>query len=75
MHLKIKKITQTPFTFFSNHILMPLSYAVWMDLLCGNLPACFMELRLILESLAGFSLIDLFSQESEFFEKMQNAFY
>ncbi len=53
----------------------PLSYAVWMDLLCGNLPACFMELRLILESLAGFSLIDSFSQESEFFEKMQNAFY
>ena len=54
---------------------MPQNYAVWIDLLYGNLPACFMELRLILESLAGFSLIDSFSQEFEFFEKMLNAFY
>jgi len=72
---KNKENYTNSFYFFSNHILMPQSYAVWMDLLYGNLPACFMELRLILESLAGFSLIDSFSQESDFFEKMLNAFY
>jgi len=61
------------FYFFSNYILMPQSYAIWMDLLCGNLPACFIELRLILESLAMFFLIGPFSQESEFFKEMLNS--
>ena len=37
--------------FFIHHILMPSSYAIQTDLLTGNLPACFMQLRLMLESL------------------------
>ena len=72
-YTKNKENYTNSFYFFSNHILMPLSYAVWMDLLCGNLPACFIELRLILESLAMFFLIGPFSQESEFFKEMLNS--
>ena len=33
-------------------ILQPMAYRVYLDLLLGNLPAFFMELRLLLESLA-----------------------
>ena len=66
---KNKENYTNSFHFFSNHILMPQSYAVWMDLLCGNLPACFMELRLILESLAEFPLIDSFLRNLNFLRK------
>ena len=37
--------------FFLYHILMPSSYAIHTDLLIGNLPACFTELRLMFESM------------------------
>ena len=38
--------------FFTHHILLPYSYAIYTDLMVGNLPACFMELRAMLEALA-----------------------
>lgn len=45
-------------SFFTYHVLMPFSYAIYLDLLAGNVPACFMELRLMLESLAKCYLAD-----------------
>lgn len=45
-------------TFFTYHILMPFSYAIYSDLLTGNVPACFMELRLMLESLVKCCMAD-----------------
>lgn len=55
--------------FFLLHILMPFSYAIYVDLLVGNIPACFMELRLILESLAKCYLADSRYANRDFFEK------
>jgi len=43
---------RNPMSFFLYHILMPQSYAILADLLVGNLPACFIELRLMLETMA-----------------------
>ncbi len=57
-----------PFRFFLYHVLMPQSYAVLADLLMGNLPACFMELRLMLETMAESYLADLHSTNEAFFE-------
>ncbi len=55
--------------FFFYHILMPLSYAIHTDLLIGNLPACFMELRLILESLSKCYIADLRYPDRNFFQE------
>lgn len=58
--------------FFLYNILMPLSYAIYTDLLIGNLPACFMELRLMLESLVKCYLADLkYPKQSFFQEKLE----
>src|SRR5215813_7897843 len=38
--------------FFLLHVLMPQSYALLVDLLSGNLPICFTELRMMVEGLA-----------------------
>lgn len=56
-------------TFFTYHILMPFSYAVYLDLLAGNIPVCFMELRLMLESLAKCYLADSKYSEVAFFQE------
>ena len=55
-------------TFFTYHVLMPFSYAIYLDLLAGNVPACFMELRLMLESLAKCYLADSRHTEATFFQ-------
>ena len=55
--------------FFTYHVLMPFSHAVYMDLLAGNVPACFMELRLMLESLARCYLADSRHPEVPFFQR------
>lgn len=58
--------------FFIHHILVPSSYAIQTDLLIGNMPACFMELRLMLESLAKCYLADLkYPDETIFREKLE----
>jgi hypothetical protein len=54
---------------FLNHILMPFSYAIYIDMLAGNIPACFMELRLILESLVKCYLADLEYPDRTFFQE------
>jgi hypothetical protein len=55
--------------FFIYHILMPYSYAIYVDLLAGNLPVCFMQLRLMLESLAKCCLADSRYADQPFFQQ------
>jgi len=55
--------------FFIYHILMPYSYAIYVDLLAGNLPVCFMQLRLMLESLAKCYLADSRYANQPFFQR------
>ncbi len=57
-----------PFRFFLYHVLMPQSYAILADLLMANLPACFMELRLMLETMAESYLANLYPNNEPFFE-------
>ncbi len=54
---------------FLHHILMPFSYAIYMDMLAGNIPVCFMELRLMLESLVKCYLADLKYPDRTFFQE------
>jgi len=54
--------------FFIYHVLVPFSYAIYLDLLAGNVPACFMELRFMLESLAKCYMADLRYPEVQFFQ-------
>lgn len=57
---------------FVFRILMPLSYAVFLDLLAANLVACFAELRIITEGLAKAYLADqLFSEMGFFAERLE----
>ena len=49
-------------------VLMPISYAIHLDFLTGNLPACFMQLRTLLEQLAKCFLSDLKYQDLAFFQ-------
>lgn len=55
--------------FFLHHILMPFSYAIHVDILTGNIPACFMALRLMLESLVKCYLADLKYPDQTFFQE------
>ena len=54
---------------FVHHILMPMSYAIYTDLLASNLVACFIELRLMLESLVKCYYADLKYPNETFFQK------
>lgn len=60
--------SQSCMAFFSHHILMPYSYAIYSDLHAGNLPVCFMQLRVILESLTKCYLADTKYPEETFFQ-------
>jgi hypothetical protein len=53
--------------FFCLNILMPVSYALYLDLRSGNLPVCFSQLRLLLESLAKCYMADLTFGDVSFF--------
>jgi hypothetical protein len=44
--------TETVWAFLSHHALLPLANAMVVDLFTGNLPGCFMLLRLLVETLA-----------------------
>lgn len=55
-------------TFFYAHVLMPQSSAMYLDLLSGNLPICFAELRLMVESLAKSFYLDRKYQGNIFFQ-------
>ncbi|MBC7108977.1 MAG: hypothetical protein H5T41_09400 [Methanomassiliicoccales archaeon] len=50
--LKAEEAITHPLVFFAMHVFMPMSYGIYVNLLIGNLPACFMELRLIHETMA-----------------------
>lgn len=55
--------------FFTCHVLMPGCYSISINLLAGGLPACYHELRLILESLAKCYLADCHYRELSSFEE------
>ncbi len=64
-------------TFFLTHVFMPQSYGIHVDLLSGNLPMCFAELRLMVESLAKCFYADLQYPKNLFFKerisRLENA--
>ncbi|MEM3886522.1 MAG: hypothetical protein QXO82_05640 [Candidatus Methanomethylicia archaeon] len=47
-----ERLMRSPIFFYVHQILLPSSYAIYCDVLIGNLPACFMQLRFMLEALA-----------------------
>jgi len=62
-----EKALRSPMFFYINNVLFPFSYAMLVDLLVGNVPACYMELRFMLESLAKCYLAERFGA-GKFFE-------
>lgn len=65
----IREYTERSMGFFIHHILMPSSYAIYVDLLTANLPVCYMELRLILESLVKCYFADSRYPQLSFFQE------
>ena len=63
-----EEYTNRPIIFFVFNVLMPFSYGIFVDLLVGNLPACFYELRVMLESIAICYIADLHPDKDLFFE-------
>jgi len=56
-----------PMAFFALHVFMPLSYGIYVNLLIGNLPACFMQLRLIHEAMAKCYFAEKIDSSQEYF--------
>ena len=56
-----------PMAFFVLHIFMPMSYGIYVNLLLGNLPACFMQLRLIHEAMAKCYFVEKIDSSQEHF--------
>jgi hypothetical protein len=72
---KIKNPSNWAMWGFVIYIFQPLCHSLYVDLLAGNLPACFFEIRLLLEALAEHYLADvkypphlLFEQKLELLE-------
>ncbi len=59
--------------FFIFHALLPYSYGIYLELLAANLPVCFIELRLLLETLAKCYLADLNYPDLSFFQEKLNS--
>ncbi len=55
--------------FFIYHTLLPCSYAIYLELIAANLPVCFIELRLLLETLVKCYLADLRHPNLSFFQE------
>jgi len=51
-------LVRSAFLFSIFHVIWPLSMGILVDLLVGNLPACFMQLRLLVETAAKALLVD-----------------
>jgi hypothetical protein len=66
----LKEYATHPMLFSVLHILMPFSYAIFTDLLIGNLPACFYELRVMLELIAKCYIAELHSEDLFFEDKL-----
>ncbi len=60
--------TRSALTVYAFHILLPQSYAIYLDLLAGNIPACFSEVRIMLESLVKCHYADLHYSNEPFFQ-------
>ena len=67
-----ESLVKSAFTFSVVHIVMPLSYGILYDFLFGNLPACFMQLRTITETLVKAYYAD--TVETDFFETKLQRF-
>ncbi len=65
----VEKWSESPMAIFALHMLMPMSYAIKTDLLSGNILVCFMELRLMLESIVKCYLADIKHRDSTFFQE------
>ncbi len=59
--------------FYTYHVLMPTSNAIFISLLTGNLPACFRELRFMVEMLAKCYLADIHYSNLSFFRDRLRA--
>lgn len=64
-----KLYTESAMNFYAYNSLMPSSNALLVDLLTGNLPACFRELRFMIEMLAKCYLADSRYAQLTFFEQ------
>ena len=70
---KIDVVVKCAGVYFLNHVLNPICGAIWVNSLNGNIPACFMELRLALESLVKCFYADLcHSGQSSFQDRMKH---
>lgn len=58
------ELTSKAFVFYVFHVLLPMSYGIYTSLMTGNLPACFMMLRFLLESLAKCYYADVMFQDT-----------
>ncbi len=56
-------------SFFSLNVLMPFSYGLYFDLRSGNLPVCFIQLRMLLEALSKCFLADIIFGDESFFNR------
>lgn len=63
-----EEYVKSAMVFFLQHVLMPFSYALYAEALAANLPACFMQIRLVVESLALCYLADARYPDLAFFE-------
>jgi hypothetical protein len=58
--------------YFGTHVLSPLSFAIRIDLQLGNIPACFFELRMILESMGKCYWADIdYPELEDFMDKLK----
>ncbi len=67
-----EQYVKSSIAFFYQHILLPHSYGIYMNILSGNLPSCFTELRLIIESLAKCIIADASFKNESFFRNKLN---
>ena len=69
---RVNEFVRRAMFYFFELVLMPRSYAIWLDCISGNLPACFVEMRSILESLVKCYLADLrYPDQGSFQERLR----
>jgi len=59
---------QSAFSIMMIHVAMPLSYGIFYNMMIGNLPACYFQMRVILEGLVKSLIADVRFPEYPFFE-------
>lgn len=65
----VEEIVGRSVGFFVYHALMPLSTGMHLNLLAGNIPGCFIQLRSMLETLVKCYVADSLSPELPFFQE------